>query len=99
MWFINILFIIVFIFYRIRETLQKRCERIKQKHKKKQPLPIPVFPISDTEEEDFPAINYLDVTLLEQESTCEKDISVIKSQILRCQRKEHPHRQERVEKI
>ena len=47
----------------------------------KQPLPIPVFPVSDTDEEDFPAINGLDIAPLEQQkSTSEEDAPVINSQ-------------------
>ena len=47
----------------------------------KQPLPIPVFSVSDTDEEDFPAINSLNIAPQEeQRSTSEEDVSVINSQ-------------------
>ena len=60
---------------------KKYARGLSKNIRNKQPLPIPVFSVSDKDEEDFPAINSLDIAPLEeQKSTSEEDVPVINSQ-------------------
>ena len=57
-------------------------DRVKTK-KKRQPLPIPVFSISDTEREDYSCVKYLNVGPGDMKDMCEEeDIPVIDSRVI-----------------